>query len=54
MYVIIIIKGSHDPLEGIQNIETGNLLSINQRQTQKFMENVYDTQRWKDLSNGEK
>jgi hypothetical protein len=43
MYVIIMIKGAHDPLEGIQNVETGNLLSINQRQTKKFIENVYES-----------
>ena len=52
MFVIIVIKASHDPFEGIQNIETATLLSINQKQTKKFIVNIYTTKKWGDLSKG--
>ena len=52
-YIMIFVKGSQDPLEGISKLDALNIISRNQIQTKSFEENLYTSQCWGDLSEQE-
>ena len=53
-YTMIFLKRTQDPLEGISKLDALQIISKNQRQTESFYNNEYETQQWNELSYKEK
>ena len=52
-YIMIFVKGSQDPLEGISKLDALNIISRNQIQTKSFEDNLYSSESWGNLSSRE-
>ena len=52
-FILIFIKSSQDPLEGVSKLDAILSISSNQHKHENFEQNIYKSQDWKALSKQE-